>query len=113
MLKELPFPARLANVPEYAAGHHEKLDGSGYPRGLTGTEMSLQSRIMAIADIFEALTAGDRPYKKPMKLSQAVKIMGFMKKDRHIDPDIYDLFMESRLFYDYAKREMNPDQIDI
>lgn len=113
MLKELPFPARLANVPEYAAGHHEKLDGSGYPRGLTEKEMSLQSRIMAVADIFEALTARDRPYKKSMKLSQSVKIMGFMKKDRHIDPDIYDLFMESRLFYDYAKKEMNPDQIDI
>ena len=113
MLKELPFPQKLANVPEYAAGHHEKLDGSGYPRGLTKKELSVQSRIMAVADIFEALTAKDRPYKKPMKLSQAVKIMGFMKKDRHIDPDIYDLFMESRLFYDYAKREMNPDQIDI
>ncbi|MBW2621247.1 MAG: GAF domain-containing protein [Deltaproteobacteria bacterium] len=113
MLKELPFPPKLANVPEYAAGHHEKLDGSGYPRGLTEKEMSLQSRIMAVADIFEALTAGDRPYKKPMKLSQAIKIMGFMKKDRHIDPDIYDLFMESRLFYDYAKKEMNPKQIDI
>ena len=113
MLKELPFPQKLANVPEYAAGHHEKLDGSGYPRGLTKKELSVQSRIMAVADIFEALTAKDRPYKKPMKLSQAVKIMGFMKKDRHIDPDIYDLFMESRLFYDYAKKEMNPDQIDI
>ncbi len=113
MLNELPFPPKLANVPEYAAGHHEKLDGSGYPRGLTEKEMSLQSRIMAVADIFEALTARDRPYKKPMKLSQAVKIMGFMKKDRHIDPDIYDLFIESRLFYDYAKEEMNPAQIDI
>lgn len=113
MLKELPFPQKLANVPEYAAGHHEKLDGSGYPRGLTKKELSIQSRIMAVADIFEALTAKDRPYKKPMKLSQAVKIMGFMKKDRHIDPDIYDLFMESHLFYDYAKKEMNPKQIDI
>lgn len=113
MLNELPFPARLANVPEYAAGHHEKLDGSGYPRGLTEKEMSLQSRIMAVADIFEALTARDRPYRKPMKLSQVVKIMEFMKKDRYIDPDVYDLFMESRLFYDYAKEEINPDQIDI
>jgi len=113
MLNELPFPARLANIPKYAAGHHEKLDGSGYPRGLTEKELSLQSRIMAVADIFEALTARDRPYRKPMKLSQVVKIMEFMKKDRHIDPDVYDLFMESRLFYDYAKKEMNPDQIDI
>lgn len=113
MLNELPFPARLANIPKYAAGHHEKLDGSGYPRGLTEKELSLQSRIMAVADIFEALTARDRPYRKPMKLSQVVKIMEFMKKDRHIDPDVYDLFMESRLFYDYAKEEMNLDQIDI
>ncbi|MBW2568904.1 MAG: GAF domain-containing protein [Deltaproteobacteria bacterium] len=113
ILKELPFPPKLANVPEYAAGHHEKLDGSGYPRGLTEKEMPLQSRIMAVADIFEALTAKDRPYKKPIKLSQAVKIMGFMKKNRHIDPDIYDLFIENRLFYDYAKKEMNPEQIDI
>lgn len=113
MLNELPFPARLANIPEYAAGHHEKLDGSGYPRGLTEKELSLQSRIMAVADIFEALTARDRPYRKPMKLSQVVKIMEFMKKDRYIDPDVYDLFMESRLFYDYAKEEINPDQIDI
>ena len=113
MLKQLPFPRKLANVPEYAAAHHEKLDGSGYPRGLTEKEMPFQSRIMAVADIFEALTAKDRPYKKPMKLSQAVKIMGFMKKDKHIDPDIYDLFINNHLFYDYAKKEMTPEQIDV
>jgi HD-GYP domain-containing protein (c-di-GMP phosphodiesterase class II) len=113
ILKQLPFPRKLANVPEYAAAHHEKLDGSGYPRGLTEKEMPFQSRIMAVADIFEALTAKDRPYKKPMKLSQAVKIMGFMKKDKHIDPDIYDLFINNRLFYDYAKKEMIPEQIDV
>ena len=113
ILKQLPFPRKLANVPEYAAAHHEKLDGSGYPRGLTEKEMPFQSRIMAVADIFEALTAKDRPYKKPMKLSQAVKIMGFMKKDKHIDPDIYDLFINNRLFYEYAKKEMIPEQIDV
>ena len=113
ILKQLPFPRKLANVPEYAAAHHEKLDGSGYPRGLTEKEMPFQSRIMAVADIFEALTAKDRPYKKAMKLSQAVKIMGFMKKDKHIDPDIYDLFINNHLFYDYAKKEMTPEQIDV
>ena len=112
ILNELPFTKKLANVPEYAAAHHEKLDGSGYPQGLSEKDLSLQSRIMAIADIFEALTAKDRPYKKPMKLSQAIKIMGFMKEDKHIDPDIYDLFIKSRIYYDYAKKEMNPEQID-
>ncbi len=112
ILNELPFPAKLANVPEFASSHHEKLDGSGYPRGLSEKELSLQSRIMAIADVFEALTAKDRPYKEPMKLSQAVGIMEFMKQDKHIDADIYDLFLESRLFYKYAKKQIAPEQID-
>jgi HD-GYP domain-containing protein (c-di-GMP phosphodiesterase class II) len=112
MLNELPFPKILSMVPEYAAGHHEKLDGSGYPRHLTEDQLPLQSRIMAIADIFEALTAKDRPYKEPMKLSQAVKILSFLVKDRHIDPDIYNLVVNSDLFLKYAKSNMNPDQID-
>lgn len=112
ILNELPFPAKFANVPEFASSHHEKLDGSGYPRGLSEKELSLQSRIMAIADVFEALTAKDRPYKEPMKLSKAVKIMEFMKQDKHIDADIYDLFLESRLFYEYAKKQMAPEQVD-
>ena len=112
ILEELPFPKKLARVPEYASGHHEKLDGSGYPQGLNKDKLSLQSRIMAIADIFEALTARDRPYKKPMKLSQAVRIMGFMKKDNHIDPDLYDLFINSEIYREYAKKQMNPEQVD-
>ena len=112
ILNQLPFPKNLSMVPEYAAGHHEKLDGSGYPRHLTKEKLPLQSRIMAIADIFEALTAKDRPYKKPMKLSQALKILSFMKKDRHIDAEIYDLVRGSDLFIKYAKANMNPDQID-
>jgi HD-GYP domain-containing protein (c-di-GMP phosphodiesterase class II) len=112
ILDQLPFPKKLGRVPEYACGHHEKLDGSGYPQGLNKDKLSLQSRIMAIADIFEALTARDRPYKKPMKLSQAVRIMGFMKKDNHIDPDLYDLFIGSRLYMNYARKQMNPDQVD-
>lgn len=112
MLQKLPFPKLLAKVPDYAAAHHEKLDGTGYPQRLSKAEISVQARIMAIADIFEALTAPDRPYKKPLKLSQAIKIMDFMKKDHHIDPDIYDLFLQSGLPLDYAHKEMNPDQID-
>jgi hypothetical protein len=112
ILNELPFPAKLANVPEFASSHHEKLDGSGYPLGLSEKELSLQSRIMAIADVFEALTAKDRPYKEPMKLSKAVKIMEFMKQDKHIDANIYGLFLESRIFYEYAKKQMAPEQID-
>lgn len=112
ILSNLPFPKRLANVPEYAGSHHEKLDGTGYPNHLSQENLSLQSRIMAIADVFEALTAADRPYKRPMSLSQAVKIMGLMKKDNHIDPNIFDLFIASGLYYNYALKEMNPEQID-
>ncbi|MDO9566163.1 MAG: HD domain-containing phosphohydrolase [Candidatus Desulfaltia sp.] len=113
ILKQIPFPKKLANVPKYAASHHEKLDGSGYPRGLTAKEMPFQLRIMVIADIFEALTAKDRPYKQPINLSLAIKIMEYMKKDKHIDSDIYDLFIKERLFYDYAKKEMFSEQIDM
>ena len=112
MLSELPFPKKLSRVPEYAASHHEKLDGSGYPNGLDASNLPLQARIMAVADIFEALTAKDRPYKKPMPLSMAVKILGFMKKDRHIDPDVHDLFLSSGLFREYAEAELSPEQYD-
>lgn len=111
MLKQLPFPKNLAGVPEFAAGHHEKLDGSGYPRGLHEKDLPLQVRIMALADIFEALTAKDRPYKGPMSLSQAIKILGFMKKDRHIDPDLYDLFVNTGLYFSYATKRLNPEQM--
>jgi HD-GYP domain-containing protein (c-di-GMP phosphodiesterase class II) len=112
ILDQLPFPRKLTRVPEFASGHHEKLDGSGYPRHLGAKDLSLQSRIMAVADIFEALTAKDRPYKEPMKLSQAIKILGFMKKDQHIDGDILDLFVSSGLHLEYARKQMNPEQID-
>ena len=101
ILTHLPFPRKLTNVPEYASGHHEKLDGSGYPRALTAENMPLQSRIIAVADIFEALTAKDRPYKKPMLLSQSLDIMNKMKNDNHIDSDIYSLFIENRLYEKY------------
>ncbi|MBF0224943.1 MAG: HD domain-containing protein [Desulfobacterales bacterium] len=113
MTEQLPFPKKLSKVPEFASGHHEKLDGSGYPKKLKKEQLSIQARIMAIADIFEALTAKDRPYKKPMKLSEAIKILGFMKKDKHIDPDIYELFIKEKLYLKYAETQLNKEQIDI
>jgi len=113
MLEALPFPRHMKNVPEYAGGHHERMDGKGYPNGLTREQMSVPARIMAIADIFEALTACDRPYKQAKKLSEALKILGFMKKDKHIDPDLFDFFIDERIYLDYARKYLNPDQIDI
>ena len=112
MLEALPFPKALKRVPEWAGGHHEKLDGTGYPKGLTLEQMSIPARAMAIADIFEALTARDRPYKTPKKLSECVKILSFMKKDRHIDPDLFELFLTSGVYKDYAAQFLTPDQID-
>ncbi len=112
MLTQLPFPKHLRNVPEIAAGHHEKMDGTGYPRRLVRDEMSPVARMMAIADIFEALTAVDRPYKKGKTLSEAIRIMSFMKKDHHIDPDLFDLFLRSGVYREYAERFMKPEQID-
>lgn len=112
MLESLPFPKNLQNVPEYAGGHHEKMDGTGYPRGLVRDEMSVQARIMAVADIFEALTASDRPYKKGKKLSECLKIMGFMYKDNHIDPDIFEIFIRDRVYMEYAEEFLDPEQID-
>lgn len=112
MLRELPFPKKMAHVPEYAGGHHEKLNGKGYPFGLTAEQLPLQARMMAVADIFEALTAHDRPYKKPMPLSKAVQIMGFFVKDKELDPDVVDIFIKGGVFQDYARKEMDPTQID-
>lgn len=112
MLEQLPFPRKLANVPEFAGAHHEKIDGSGYPRGLKRHEMSWEARMMAIADVFEALTAPDRPYRKPNTLSQAMRILGFMKKDRHIDPDLFDVFVRQKVHLEYAREHLKPEQID-
>ena len=108
ILDKLPFPKKLARVPEFAGGHHEMLDGSGYPLALTADRLPLQARIMAIADIFEALTAKDRPYKAPMELSQAVEILERMKQDRLIDPDVFDFFVSSGLHRKYAAKELSP-----
>ena len=112
MLTRLPFPKHLKSVPELAGGHHEKMDGGGYPKRLIGSEMSVQARIMAIADIFEALTATDRPYKKGKTLSEAIRIMSAMKQDRHIDPDLFDLFLTSGVYRAYAERYMEARYID-
>jgi len=113
ILEGLPFPRDLRNVPEYAGGHHERMDGKGYPRGLTREQMSVPVRIMAIADIFEALTAGDRPYKPAKTLSELLSIMDGMKATQHIDPDLYDLFIASGIHLDYAHRFLRPDHIDV
>lgn len=112
MLESLPFPRHLRRVPEYAGGHHEKMDGTGYPRGLKKDDMSVPARVMAIADIFEALTAADRPYKPPKTLSESIKIMRFMVKDKHIDPDLFKLFLESGVYREYAQQHLKPEQID-
>lgn len=112
MLDHLPFPSHLKNVAEIAGGHHEKMDGSGYPKRLRREEMSLPARMMAIADIFEALTAVDRPYKKGKSLSEAVGIMAGMCKGAHIDPDLFGLFIQNQIYKRYAERFMLPEQID-
>jgi HD-GYP domain-containing protein (c-di-GMP phosphodiesterase class II) len=112
MLESLPFPKHLQRVPEYAGGHHEKMDGTGYPRGLKKDEMSVQARIMAIADIFEALTARDRPYKKGKMLSECLRIMANMKQDHHIDADLFDIFIKEKVYLKYADEFLDPEQID-
>lgn len=113
MLSTLPFPKHLKNVPEYAGGHHERVDGKGFPQGLVKEEMSVQARIMAIADVFEALTARDRPYKEPMKLSQAVSILKTMSETGHIDPDLFDVFIEQSVHINYAEQYLLPEQNDL
>jgi len=112
MLEQLPFPSHLKKVPEYAGAHHETLIGTGYPKQLTKEDMSVPARIMAIADVFEALTASDRPYKEAKTLSESIKILGFMVKDQHIDKDLFELFLTSGVYKEYAKEYLKPEQID-
>ena len=112
MLGELPFPKHLSNVPEYAGGHHERMDGNGYPLGLTREQLSIPARMMGIADIFEALTSSDRPYKKGKKLSECLRILGFMKQEGHIDPDIFDVFIREKVYLRYANEFLPSEQID-
>uniref|UniRef100_Q31JE4 Metal dependent phosphohydrolase n=1 Tax=Hydrogenovibrio crunogenus (strain DSM 25203 / XCL-2) TaxID=317025 RepID=Q31JE4_HYDCU len=112
MLDILPFPKELQRVSEYAGGHHERMDGKGYPNQLTREDLSIPARIMGIADIFEALSAGDRPYKKAKSLSECLRILGFMKQDGHIDPDLFNLFIREKVYLTYAKAYLKPSQID-
>jgi HD-GYP domain-containing protein (c-di-GMP phosphodiesterase class II) len=112
MLESLPWPKHLKNIPEYAGGHHERMDGKGYPRGLTREQMSVQARVMAIADIFEALTARDRPYKKGKTLSESLHILGKFALNGHIDPDLFDIFVRQKVYLKFARKNLDPSQID-
>ena len=112
MLTQLPFPRHLQAVPEIAGGHHEKMDGTGYPRGIRREQMSPVARMMAIADIFEALTAADRPYKSGKTLSQALSIMAKMRDEQHVDPELFELFLRSGVYREYAARFMRTEQLD-
>lgn len=113
MLESLPFPKKLKKVPEYAGGHHEKMDGTGFPKGLKRDQMSIPARMMAIADIFEALTSKDRPYKKPMSISVALTILKKMKEDNHIDPELFNLFVKHKVWLKYAERFLSKEQVDL
>src|SRR5262249_30864263 len=112
MLEALPWPKHLKNVPEYAGGHHERMDGKGYPKGLTREQMSVQARVMGIADIFEALTAKDRPYKKGKTLSESLAILGKMRLGGHVDPDLFDVFVRKKVYLRYAEMFLDKEQID-
>ena len=112
MLEALPFPKHLQNVPEIAGNHHERMDGKGYPNGVMGAELSVGARLMCIADVFEALTAADRPYKKGMNLSTALRILGSMKEESHIDPDLFDVFISEKIYLQYAENFLDSEQID-
>ena len=112
MLEKLPYPKTLRNVPEFAGGHHETLDGKGYPKGLTGDQMSVQAKMMAIADIYEALTASDRPYKDGKKLSHAMRILGFMKNEYHIDEELFEIFVKEGVYKKYAEKYLPEGQMD-
>jgi hypothetical protein len=112
MLEALPWPKHLTNVPEYAGGHHERMDGKGYPKGLTREQMSVQARVMGIADIFEALTAKDRPYKKGKTLSESLQILGKMRLGGHVDPDLFDVFVRRKVYRRYAEMFLDKEQID-
>ena len=112
MLEALPWPRHLRHVPEFAGGHHERMDGKGYPRGLTRDQMSVPARVMGIADIFEALTAKARPYKKGKTLTESLHILGKFRLNGHVDPDLFDIFVGQRVYLRYAERFLDREQID-
>ncbi|USD35105.1 MULTISPECIES: HD domain-containing phosphohydrolase [Vibrio] len=111
MLGRLPYPEHLKNIPEIAGGHHERMDGKGYPRGLSEEQLSIPARVMAIADVFEALTSSDRPYKKAKSLAESLNIMTHMATSGHIDPKLYLLFLEHEIDQSYAEKFLAPEQI--
>ncbi len=112
MVDRMPFPLHLRRVPEYASTHHETISGTGYPRRLDGATLSVPARIVMIADIFEALTASDRPYKKAKSLSEAIHILSTFRDNKHIDADLFELFLSSGVYQEYAARFLMPEQID-
>ena len=113
MLSELPFPKELKGVPEIAASHHERIDGTGYPRGLKGEQMSIQARLLAIADVFEALSAPDRHYRKPAPLSQVRTIMQDMVEEGHLDAALFEVFLSKKVYLEYARTYLMPEQLDV
>ncbi|NKD77586.1 GAF domain-containing protein [Haematospirillum sp. H1815] len=112
MLSQMPFPRKMQRVPDIAGNHHEKIDGTGYPRGLRGEDMGVTEKIMAVADVFEALTAADRPYKTPKKISECLRILQSMVEAGHLDRDVFELFLKAGVYRDYAQRFLHPDQMD-
>ncbi|XPF95515.1 HD-GYP domain-containing protein [Colwellia sp. RE-S-Sl-9] len=112
ILEALPFPKHLSNVAEYALGHHETMDGKGYPKGLTKEQMSVPARLMAVADIFEALSASDRPYKKAKPVSECLTIMGKLVLNNHLDGDIFTIFVRSKVYETYILKFATPEQLD-
>jgi len=112
MLSTLPLPPSLRRIPDIAGNHHERMDGEGYPRRLDAASLTVPERIMALADVFEALTAADRPYKTAKTLSESLRILAFMSRDGHLDPEVFCLFLESGVYLEYARRFLKPEQID-
>ena len=112
MLAQLPYPRELQRVPQIAGNHHEKMDGSGYPRGLTGDDMGILEKVMVIADIFEALTAVDRPYKRPKQLSECISILGDMRDKGQIDNDLFELFLVNGTYIEYGRKYLRTEQCD-
>lgn len=111
MLNALPFPKKLSRVAKIAGAHHEKLNGKGYPLGLSAKDLDLESRMLALADIFEALSASDRPYKEGKTLSEIKKIIDFMVKDGDLDADLIGFFYEKGIDRQYAQKELKPKQL--
>jgi HD-GYP domain-containing protein (c-di-GMP phosphodiesterase class II) len=112
MLEQLPYPRSLRNVPAIAGAHHERMDGHGYPLGLVRDQISMQGRILGLADVFEALTARDRPYKPGLSLGRALSILESMRDEGHIDGDLFEVFVRSKLYLRYAAEYLDPEQID-